>query len=235
MLAFDIETTGLNKHECEVTVVCAQDFLSGKRYDYEFSKARAENQDINALTKRMCADFDAAPSLCAFNGVRFDLPFLVSLGVSQEKIAEWIVKTSDILEQCRLRGMPTFSLNMLCEANGIQLKSSDGKHAITMAQNGQWEDLRAYCADDVQILCSLYKQRFLKHPRTQQLMDTRDYAHCQLYSTTPAGAADNCKMAGGQDSALTSKVDIIITSMNELRQSLGRRLSFSDYSTEYIS
>ena len=231
MLAFDIETTGLNKRDCVITVVCAEDFFSGRRYSYEFSKTRAEGGDIDSLTKRMCADFDAAPSLCAFNGVRFDLPFFESLGIPADKIAEWIVKTSDILEQCRLRNFPTFSLNMLCDANGIALKSSDGKHVITMAHNGQWAELLAYCADDVAILCKLYKRRFLKHPRTQSLMDTRDFAHNQLYNSEVLytnSPSNNCEKT---EASCVKKVEVLIAGMLELKQALATR----DYSTTYIN
>lgn len=223
MLAFDIETTGLDRKSCEITIVCAEDFVSGRVYNYEFSKARAEGSDIAALTKKMIEDFDAAPSLCAFNGVRFDLPFFVTLGVPEEKIALWIIKTTDILEQCRLRGLPTFGLNMLCAANGIQLKSSDGKQAITMASNCQWDALREYCADDVKILCNLYKQRFVKHPRNNQLLDLRDWAHVELYSKDQANLQRHVALSqSSPSSGSTTETDKCVSVLTKLVHNLSK-------------
>ena len=40
MLAFDIETTGLDRERCEVTVVCTEDFHTGERRAYEFGRWR---------------------------------------------------------------------------------------------------------------------------------------------------------------------------------------------------
>ena len=58
----------------------------------------------------------------------------------------------------------TFLLNMLCGANGVQLKSSNGLEAVHTAQRREWQRLREYCADDVQILCDLYRRRRLVEP-----------------------------------------------------------------------
>ena len=90
MLVFDIETTGLNPRLCVVTVVCTQDFLSQKKEVYEFGRMRSEcPEEIEELTLRMIKAFDEAESLCAFNGIRFDIPFLrESLNISKEKTAQ---------------------------------------------------------------------------------------------------------------------------------------------------
>ena len=40
MLAFDIETTGLDGSKHDVTVVCTEDYHTGKRVAYEFDKVR---------------------------------------------------------------------------------------------------------------------------------------------------------------------------------------------------
>jgi len=66
-----------------VTVMCTEDFYTGEKIAYEFAWLRAEDPGrIAATTAVMVAAFDGARSLCAFNGVRFDIPFLqASLGV----------------------------------------------------------------------------------------------------------------------------------------------------------
>lgn len=184
MLAFDIETTGLKPETCAVTCVCTQDYFTGKKIAYDFARVRYETpEEHDALVAALVREFDAATSLCAFNGVRFDIPFLqVALKIPPEKALAWILKTSDILEQCRLLHGCTFSLNMLCEANGVQVKSSSGLEAVYMAQRHEWKNLRDYCADDVQILCDLYRKRTLTNPRTKSSIDLIKMAHPDLYA-----------------------------------------------------
>ena len=79
MLAFDIETTGLDRERCEVTVVCTEDFQTGERSAFEFGRVAAGEAcglERQKLTLELVKAFDAAESLCAFKGVRFDVPFL---------------------------------------------------------------------------------------------------------------------------------------------------------------
>ena len=130
MLAFDIETTGLDPDHSLVTVVCTEDFETGERRAYEFARVRAcEPQNEALLRDDLVRAFDEADSLCAFTGVRFDIPFLHSaLGLSLETIAEWLLKmmmTTDILEAARpgLFGPAhTFGLNLLCQHNQVAVK-----------------------------------------------------------------------------------------------------------------
>lgn len=189
MLAFDIETKGLNRKLHDVTIVCTQDYASGARTAYEFERCRREGGDVERLVAEMTAAFDAATSLCAFNGVRFDIPFLESLAVPNIKLVQWALKCTDYLEQFRLRAMPTCGLNVLAGANGVELKSSDGKAAIRMAENGAWDELREYCAQDVAILCDLQARRFLKHPRSLQIVDLRHFSHADVYAPHDSTAA----------------------------------------------
>ena len=77
MLAFDIETTGLDPAKCKVTVVCTQDYHTGAKRVYEFARTLDETpEEYTELIRTFVRDMDAAPALCAFNGVRFDIPFL---------------------------------------------------------------------------------------------------------------------------------------------------------------
>ena len=183
MLAFDIETTGLDAARCVVTVVCTEDYLTGEQRAYEFARVRDETpEDLDELREAMARQLDEATSLCAFNGVRFDIPFLQhALGIPPSRALAWTLKTSDILEQCRLLHACTFSLNMLCAANGVQVKSSSGLEAVHMAQRREWQRLREYCTDDVRILCDLYRKRTLVNPRTQATLNLADMAHPALY------------------------------------------------------
>jgi hypothetical protein len=206
MLAFDIETTGLDPAKCVVTVVCTEDYLTGEQRAYEFARVRDETpEDVAELCEAMARQLDAATSLCAFNGVRFDIPFLEqALGIPPSRALAWTLKTSDILEQSRLLHSCTFSLNMLCAANGVQVKSSSGLQAVHMAQRREWQRLREYCADDVRILCDLYRKRTLVNPRTQATLNLADMAHPALYAPGgPEGARGGVAEAlGGVAEAL---------------------------------
>jgi hypothetical protein len=187
MLAFDIETTGLDPANSVVTVVCTQDYHTGERRAFEFGRVRAQEPQNEALLRdELVEAFDAAESLCAFNGVRFDIPFLhTALKLSPETTAGWLMKTTDILEATRLGlfGPPhTFGLNLLCEHNKVAVKSGSGLQAITFAQEGKWDALMSYCADDVRILCDLYRRQLLNNPRFHGVIDLRTIAHARTYT-----------------------------------------------------
>jgi hypothetical protein len=191
MLAFDIETTGLDPAHSVVTVVCTQDYHTGERRAYEFGRVRACEPQGGAHAEALLRDeliqaFDAADSLCAFNGVRFDIPFLhAALRLAPETTAAWLFKTTDILEAARL-GLfgpaHTFGLNLLCQHNQVAVKSGSGLQAIKFAQEGRWDALLSYCADDVRILCDLYRRRLLNNPRFHRVIDLRAIAHARTYA-----------------------------------------------------
>jgi len=183
MLVFDIETMGLDARKHAVTVVSTEDFASGARVNYEFARVRAESPHlIPALLEEMVQAFEEATSLCAFNGVRFDIPFLAtSFSLDPGTVARWVLKTSDILESSRLLHGSTFSLDLLCKTNGLPTKISNGLQAIVMAGERRWQDLREYCADDVAILCRLYCMKNLVHPRSQKNIDLQEWAHKDCY------------------------------------------------------
>lgn len=186
MLAFDIETTGLEPRFELVTCVCAEDFLTGRKYAFEFARVRFETpHNEAALRAELVALLDASPTLCAFNGVQFDIPFLMtSLRIPAATAQKWKAKTSDILEECRKANQHTFSLNLLCTENSIAVKTSSGTHAIWMAKNRKWSDLKEYCEHDVHILCELYRKRMLVNPRTKEVMDLALWSEPDLYLGT---------------------------------------------------
>ena len=192
MLAFDIETTGLDPKNSVVTVVCTECFFTGECIAYEFERVRQqEPHNFDLLVRNMVQAFDQASSLCAFNGVRFDIPFLhKALKLPDNVVAQWLLKTTDILEACRLcmfGPYHTFKLDLLCEHNGVPMKTSTGLQAIVMAKEKRWDDLRVYCADDVRILCNLYRQRKLKNPRNHEEIDVALIAHDNLFAASSVG------------------------------------------------
>lgn len=183
MLAFDIETKGLDPLVHDVTCVCAEDFHTGKRYAFEYARVRKEDPEkLAGLTTELVKLFDDASSLCAFNGIRFDLPFMEhALKIPKETVTKWKSKTSDILEKCREEYKHTFKLDLLCECNQVLTKSSSGLQAITWANEERWKDLQEYCEMDVHILCELYRKRVLVNPRNKAKMDLIKWTHKDVY------------------------------------------------------
>lgn len=171
-ICFDIETTGLDPLRDEVTMICSQDLHAGTRRSYNFGILNSQEQSVDGLLEELVTEFDAADCLCAFNGIRFDLPFMQqALGLPTDVITRWVLKTVDPLEFLRLSGQFTTSLDKICIHNNIVSKSSTGLRAIQMAHEGLWEELEEYCQQDVSILCVLVKQRTFNHPTQGVLVD----------------------------------------------------------------
>lgn len=115
MLAFDIETTGLNGNCHHVTCACVFDGESGVERSFLFGR----DTDLS-LREEFMGMLDAAERICAFNGARFDIPFLArSWNLPSERVGSWMVKLVDAFEACKLARGRTFSLNALLHANGL--------------------------------------------------------------------------------------------------------------------
>jgi len=183
LLCFDIETTGLDGSRDEVTMICSQDLETGERKSYNFGLLSSEDQPADALVEELTKHFDAADYLCAFNGIRFDLPFLQqALDLSPDVITRWVLKTVDPLEFLRLSGHRTSSLDKICTHNNIASKSSTGVRAIEMARAGLWDELEQYCQQDVSILCVLVAMRTFQHPAQDTLIDLIECMPAGTYS-----------------------------------------------------
>jgi uncharacterized protein YprB with RNaseH-like and TPR domain len=184
MLVFDIETTGLDSANHEVTVVCTEDFYSGEKKTYNFGKLGiTDDAQRSSLLKSLVCDFNNAKYLCAYNGIRFDLPFMQrALEIPSAVVTAWVLKTVDLLEYLRLTGMPWSSLDAICVANGIATKTSSGAQAVQMAREGNWVDLEAYCAHDVFMLSSLYRHTCLIHPKNANTpIDMKSHAPSDFF------------------------------------------------------
>jgi RNase_H superfamily len=149
MLCFDIETTGLNAHHDRVTCVCMYDQDTDLRQAYVFDHPPT-SQDTLSKRDEVMGLLDHAGRLCAFNGARFDLPFIArSWGADDARLGGWLAKLVDVFEACKLALNKTFSLNLLLAANGLEGKSGSGLEAVRLAQQGEWDALSDYCMQDV--------------------------------------------------------------------------------------
>jgi hypothetical protein len=189
MLAFDIETTGLKPGRDMITIVCTEDFKTGQQKAYEFGRLQAAG-DVDGYERaksEMIEELTAATTLCAFNGLAFDIPFIAkTFQVDEDVVASWKRKLSDIFVYCKRMYMHTFSLNLLCEKNNVPVKISSGLQAIEWAREQNWDALKEYCEADVAILNKLYTKRHLLNPRNNALMDLKFIAKEPLYDNIEA-------------------------------------------------
>lgn len=147
MLTVDIETTGLEPTKSQIVLACAYDGASGFRRCYHFMKDPATRHSEGAA---LLHDLDHAESLCFFNGVRFDIPFIAHhLGVDVSRQGAWVAKTFDYFEICKLCFGSSCSLDRLLACNGFERKTADGKTVLQWVEEERWDDIEEYCMQDV--------------------------------------------------------------------------------------
>ena len=138
LVALDIETTGLGPLDTITCVcVCAA----------EWERTWVCDIDVEAV----CSVLNRASRICAFNGATFDIPFMQrAWRLSDTQVALWMHKLIDPLYS--VRGL--FGTGM-CEKlqsvllrNGLEGKSGSGADAVRLAQEGRWDELAKYCAQD---------------------------------------------------------------------------------------
>ena len=150
MLAFDIETTGLDAAKHSITVVALFGDIPGAdgptRVDLVLNFARDGMEPNRA---RLLELMQQATALCAFNGIRFDIPFIVKrLAVPPEEASEWARKLYDPFEESKLLTDRTLSLNKLLAQHGLESKTGSGLEAVHLAERGEWKELELYCRQD---------------------------------------------------------------------------------------
>ena len=169
MLAFDLETSGLNPRECLITCAAVCDPDAGVERVFFF--ARLENSKLVPVlddAEEFMLLLDQAPRLCAFNGARFDLPFIRhQLGASPARVARWRLKLHDVFEACKLALSVTFPLSALLELNGLPGKTGSGADAIQLALDGDWPCLGEYCLNDTRVTHRVSSMGAIRLPKTR--------------------------------------------------------------------
>jgi hypothetical protein len=169
MLAFDLETTGLDPHTDRVTCAAAYDPDAGIDRAFLF-QCGDDPEEFMAL-------LDAADRLCAFNGARFDIPFLQhSLGASAGRALGWRMKLHDVYEGVRLALCVTFPLRALLAINGLEGKTGTGGDAVVMAREGRWKELADYCSHDTRMTHRVSSLERILLPKTHGIF--MDSAGC---------------------------------------------------------
>jgi hypothetical protein len=189
MLAFDLETTGVEPGEHLVTCAAVCDPEAGIERIFFF--ARLEGQVlVSALdqAEEFMRMLDEADSLCAFNGAGFDLPFIQRLlGAAPDRVLRWRMKLHDVYEACKLALDVTFPLRALLELNGLPGKTGSGADAIRLAQDGEWPRLGEYCLNDTRVTHQVSALDRIRLPNTRNLvMDRRGNFHAVELAAAPA-------------------------------------------------
>ncbi len=149
MVAFDIETEGLNPLKQRITAAAVYNG-SGLCKVFVFKNEDAEEDA--ALRDEFIGILESAPRLCAFNGVRFDIPYIVKHWQLDPGVAEgWVRKTVDIFEACKLGLRQTFKLSQLLAVNNMESKTGSGAEAVELAKQKKWDELGAYCLQDTRL------------------------------------------------------------------------------------
>jgi hypothetical protein len=149
MVAFDIETMGLNPLKERITAAAVYDG-NGLCKVFVF---KGEDADEDArLRDEFISILDNAPRLCAFNGVRFDIPYIIQhWGLEPARAHAWVLKTVDIFEACKLGLRQTFKLAQLLSVNSLESKTGTGAEAVGLARDKEWDKLGAYCLQDTRL------------------------------------------------------------------------------------
>jgi hypothetical protein len=150
MLAFDLETTGLNPREALITCAAVSDPGAGLERVFFFARLK-DDRLVPMLddAEEFMLLLDQADRLCAFNGARFDLPFIEHcLRPGPERVLSWRLKLHDVFEACKLALGVTFTLDALLAHNSIPGKTGSGCNAIQLAEEGRWDALGEYCLND---------------------------------------------------------------------------------------
>jgi uncharacterized protein YprB with RNaseH-like and TPR domain len=163
VLIFDIETTGLRLHD-SITVICAieQEINNAEICrEHRFNVLEvAKNPELGSkLCKAFLGLMDGASKLVAYNGIAFDIPFVIrwanSHGLVVDKYA-WESKTIDFYKIILRQTGTHFKMQKLCECNELAVsKSGTGLEAVQWAKEGKWEKLMRYCMQDVIVLRTL--------------------------------------------------------------------------------
>jgi hypothetical protein len=149
MLSFDIETTGLCPITNKITCACIYDPVAHIEKTYIFPLGDSVDDFLYHL--------NTADSLCAFNGAKFDIPFIQhQWNIPDDQVQKWRLKLCDVYESCQQAFRKGFSLNQLLTCNGIPVKTGSGKEAIVYAEQEKWMELGEYCMQVLLVYMHMY-------------------------------------------------------------------------------
>ncbi len=162
-LVFDIETQNFftdpdvgwnNFAALRISTVGVYSYL----HDRYFSFEESEMGKVAELMKD-------AGRIVGFSCNRYDVPVLANYFARIGGVVDlWAMERVDLLEEIEMVTGERVSLSRLAEANlGIK-KEHHGSEAIALFENGQMDELKAYCLNDVKLTKEIYDlYRFQKY------------------------------------------------------------------------
>lgn len=148
-IVLDIETTGLNPLDGQVTCICMK---NEQGYTHRGYVGEGNFQEKDLI--RNCSDWikeQMPTTLITKNGKQFDIPFMIVRCPSEGQFLMGIPQI-DLQEittgRVRLCDMATLM--------GVENKSGDGKNAIKLFHNKQYDELVKYCGQDVEVTEQVY-------------------------------------------------------------------------------
>ena len=115
-----------------------------------------ENGTEKAMKTEVLHLLESSQVIVAFNGISFDVPFLLKWLEREDLLADITNKTLDFCDIGHIVIKQRIKLNTMCTHNGItESKYACGKVAITWAIEKNWKELEYYCMQDVVLMCKL--------------------------------------------------------------------------------
>ena len=191
MLALDIETLGL-MHETPLPTITCVCLYDGERETRLLFWPGVAAEEAEANGRSLLQALDAAPSLCGYNAVLFDLPYIQRhFGATEAQLQGWVAKCVDPFMCMKHILGRTCRLNALLELNGLGQKTGSGSNAILLAREGRTQELLDYCAMDAVLthrLCMLPSVRMTEY-RLARLAEDGYWRieACSVLPERPAG------------------------------------------------
>lgn len=158
MLAFDLETTGLDFSRDSIICAGVYDPAAGVDRVFFFVSGEDPEEFMRLL--------DAASSLCAFNGAAFDIPFIAAqFKPTSRRVMGWRMKLHDAFVACKWGLGITFPLQDLLLTNGFPGKTGTGCGAVDLFRQGLLDQLGEYCMNDTRMTHAVSTHPALTVPR----------------------------------------------------------------------
>ena len=146
--ALDIETTGLCKESCLITVVAivlydTDDARVVDSKSFNVCLAREKSTEDEDLVKAQVRDMmDTSDKLLAYNGKSFDIPWIHYWACASDEntLQRWNQKLIDFCHEGISRIQSFISMQKVCDDNAIGVaKTATGKQAIVWANEREWK------------------------------------------------------------------------------------------------
>ena len=229
VVVFDLEadskSNGDNFRNTQVTVACAMVLDGAACMAAETREARRAAADAGQAfhwwrhvgsgpdgkgepMAPLLALFDEADVIVAFNGLSYDFPLLLKHYGGKNRFARHLshrLKCHDPFSRIKEATGRWPKLDGLLRANGLQTKSSSGLEAIKMWDSGRYDELHAYCADDVRLLAQLVMEPSLVFPDVGMMTEAVFGLRPAIAAAAAATASPKTAPGGHRKSARKSK------------------------------